>query len=227
MSTRLPRPPRPPRPSSPLATSLAAPSTSSQHPERVCDTIPVPQNLVLPRLVHALDDSLSHPPPPVSASSSRPQMGTTTYQNLSISHPMDIDTVSTQPIPDSTQPKLTPSPRKLCVRHQRMADEGTTNKMQQVYYFPSIPLYFPCSYHASSLPLAHLVILSRVSTPSHSPNAKPSTTFGLISPLRPIPVVNSSSVAYSPCAASLNFPSSPKSSAISSVSILLSSSLRR
>ena len=31
-----------------------------------------------------------------------------------------------------TVPKPPPPPRKLCVRHQRMADEGTNLKLQQV-----------------------------------------------------------------------------------------------
>jgi hypothetical protein len=33
-----------------------------------------------------------------------------------------------------------PPPRKLCVRHQRMADEGTNLKLQQVSYMGVIRL---------------------------------------------------------------------------------------
>jgi len=210
----------------PLSTATAG-ASSQQQPERLCDTIPVPQNLVLSRLVHALDEPLLYSPS-VSETSSRPQMGTTTYQNASQSHPMDIDIASTQLIPDPLDPKLLTAralaaPRKLCVRHQRMADEGTTNKMQQVCPFPSISFDFPSSYSPSSLPLAH----SRASMPSHSRNAKPSTASGPLSPLPPIPVVNSSSAASLPWPASPSFPSSPRSSKISSASILSSSYLPR
>jgi len=205
----------------PAPGAPGAPATSSQpQPERVCDTIPVPQDLILSRLVHAtFDSSIRVPhPPSVSESFSRPQMATATHQNTSQFHPMDVDVVSTQPIPDPTQPP-TAAARKLCVRHQRMADEGTTNKMQQVFSFPSFSYHLPSSRSRSSLPGAHLAI-SRASTPSHSPNAKPSTISGPLSPLPLIQVVSSSSAVSSPCAASPSFPSSPKSSTISSASIL-------
>jgi F-box/WD-40 domain protein MET30 len=36
---------------------------------------------------------------------------------------------------DLWPPKTSATPRKLCVRHQRMADEGTNLKLQQVFYF--------------------------------------------------------------------------------------------
>lgn len=37
-----------------------------------------------------------------------------------------------EPAPMQSDPQQ-PPPRKLCVRHQRMADEGTNLKLQQVY----------------------------------------------------------------------------------------------
>jgi F-box/WD-40 domain protein MET30 len=41
---------------------------------------------------------------------------------------------------DDIDPKQSP-PRKLCVRHQRMADEGTNLKLQQVF-----PLFLSFSF---------------------------------------------------------------------------------
>ncbi len=224
-----------PRPRRPSAAVSAPPVTSSQHPqqqpERVCDTILVPQNLILSRLLHTNHhNSTLQPPPTVSESSSSPQMATAAHQNPSYSYPMDIDTASTEPIADPAHPKLAAPPiaasRKLCVRHQRMADEGTTNKTQQVSHFSSFPSHFPSLHSPSSLPGAHLAI-SRASTPSHSPNANPSTISGPLSPLPLMRVVSSSFAVSSPCVASPSFLSSLRSSAISFVSILSLSYPRR
>lgn len=44
-------------------------------------------------------------------------------------HDDDPDDPEPAPI---RKPETQPSPRKLCVRHQRMADEGTNLKLQQV-----------------------------------------------------------------------------------------------
>jgi hypothetical protein len=216
--------------------TVATPPRLGQ-PERVCDTIPVPHNLILSRLVHANLHSRSRsrsstlrppPSPSVYQPSSRAPMVTAAHQNDSQLHPMDIDIASTQSIPDPAQPNN--ASRKLCVRHQRMADEGTTNKMQQVSSFPPFSLE-PLTAHRSPLslvlvPRPYLLLtsrFSRASTPSHSPNAKPSTISGPLSPLPLIRAVSSSFAVSSPCAASPSFLSSPKSSAISSVSILSSS----
>lgn len=43
-----------------------------------------------------------------------------------------------------------PTPRKLCIRHQRIADEGTNLKLQQVRVFPLLSL-------AKSLPPLYLI----------------------------------------------------------------------
>jgi hypothetical protein len=189
MSTRPRLPPSVPsyhhhhRPSTAALPASTAASTSSQQPERVCDTIPVPHNLIVSRLVHVSDSPPHHPHPSVSDPSSRSRMGTSSLLIPSQLHTMDIDTTFTNPIPDTPALKLTApgsdNPRKLCVRHQRMADEGTTNKMQHVC--PFSPISPPFS-SAPSRPLAHLTI-SRASMPSHSQNAKPSAISGPPSPL--------------------------------------------
>lgn len=136
-SSLSPRPRRQPSAASAASASASA-STSSQHIERVCDTIPVPQNLVF--RAHAHDSSLFvfHPHPQRLQRPQRPQMRPTAPQNMSQSYPMDIDTASTHPIPRSPEYRLNPhppsvaSPRKLCIHHQRTADEGTTITVQQV-----------------------------------------------------------------------------------------------
>lgn len=176
--SRSPRSPlRPRRPSA--AAASAPPVNSSQHsrqqPERLCDTIPVPQNLIFSRFLHAtLDNSTLHPPlPSVSESSSRPQMAMAAHQNPSQSYPMDIDTASTEPIAGPAHPKFAAPPlaasRKLCVRHQRMADEGTTNKTQQVSYFPSFSSLFPTLQSPSPVPIAHHAIFPEPRRPPTRP----------------------------------------------------------
>lgn len=42
------------------------------------------------------------------------------------------DEPEVEPIPQEPVQSEAPPPRKLCVRHQRMADEGTNLKLQQV-----------------------------------------------------------------------------------------------
>ena len=175
--SRSPRSPLRPRR---LSAAVSAPPVnppqhSRQQPERLCDTIPIPQNLIFSRLLHAtLDNSTLHPPPPsVSESSSRPQMATAAHQNPSQSYPMDIDTLSTEPIAGPAHPKLAAPPfaasRKLCVRHQRMADEGTTNKTQQVSKIPSFSSPFSSLQSPSSLPSAHHAIFPEPRRPPTRP----------------------------------------------------------
>lgn len=49
--------------------------------------------------------------------------------------PVDITSSSLLSSSSVSQPVLDSNPRKLCVRHQRMADEGTNLKLQQVYFY--------------------------------------------------------------------------------------------
>lgn len=58
---------------------------------------------------------------------------------------------SSHPIPDVSPSALSqPAPRKLCIRHQRIADEGTNLKLQQVRPnrspFSSLPQRFSSLY---------------------------------------------------------------------------------
>ncbi|KDR73424.1 hypothetical protein GALMADRAFT_227874 [Galerina marginata CBS 339.88] len=56
-----------------------------------------------------------------------PRLATATDHNPVVVAPVDDDP-EPKSLPDTFQP---PPPRKLCVRHQRMADEGTNLKLQQ------------------------------------------------------------------------------------------------
>ena len=90
------------------------------------------------------------------------------------------------PSPPSLPPQS--SPRKLCVRHQRIADEGTNLKLQQVRVvltpdlitsrYPSLDSHCP-----------------RLSTTSPSRKGNPSMPSGLAFPHRSIPAASSSFAA--------------------------------
>lgn len=84
---------------------------------------------------------------------------------------MHAQHVSHSPEPCSRPPQQ--PPRKLCVRHQRMADEGTNLKLQQVCRLPGTSPLFT---HSNS----HWM-------PCHSRSESRSTPSGRHSPLRPIP----------------------------------------
>jgi F-box/WD-40 domain protein MET30 len=76
----------------------------------------------------------------------------------------EMDTEKEQEtLPDTSEGQSTPAPsqppaRKLCVRHQRMADEGTNLKLQQASY----PLKNCLCLAAICLVLAHHSLPSRV-----------------------------------------------------------------
>lgn len=70
---------------------------------------------------------------------------------------------SSHPTPDISPSILSqPTPRKLCIRHQRIADEGTNLKLQQVrpilshrspFLFPPRIIFLPLSYYVPRTPL--------------------------------------------------------------------------
>jgi hypothetical protein len=97
---------------------------------------------------------------------------------------------------------MSPTPtsqRKLCVRHQRMADEGTNLKLQQVCFF-SIPPSCSSSHIFCSLLMLSPYKNENLSIPS-----------GLASPPHPIPEESLFSKDFSPCAVFLNSPYSQSS----------------
>lgn len=95
-----------------------------------------------------------------------------------------------QPV-SATPPPAPPSPRKLCVRHERMADEGTNIKLQQVHLIFS-----------GRSPL--LISDNSLLINCHSMNVRKSMQSGPASLHRPIPVELSFSRVSSQCAASLS-----------------------
>lgn len=99
---------------------VAAPLTSSY----VCDTLPAA------RLASTSTPSNS---PPLSDHSPSPRVSVFDLAS-------DLDADKMEEVVEVTEdhqtaPASQPPPRKLCVRHQRMADEGTNLKLQQVSYF--------------------------------------------------------------------------------------------
>jgi len=123
-----------------LSTSTSSSTSSSQFSNLAqqtdshsCDTLP-PARPSSPSFTVS-EDQWSSPPPP------------------SPPHPsLDLpSTILSQP-----------TPRKLCIRHQRIADEGTNLKLQQVrvvappfapYSFPFPNRFHPLSYYVSRTPL--------------------------------------------------------------------------
>ncbi len=146
-----------------------------------CDTLP-------PARVPSLPPPISFPPRWPSGSSS---------PGPHLSHPPSV--------------LSQPNSRKLCVRHQRIADEGINLKLQQVRLLSS----FFSTLFSSSLPVvaihpALLLVLTtsssshRLSTTSHSKNANPLMQYGLTSHPHHIPAENLFCGASLPCAASLS-----------------------
>jgi hypothetical protein len=91
-------------------------------------------------------------------------------------------------------PKAPPHPpvRKLCVRHQRMADEGTNLKLQQVRIYRS----------HDQVQTSHPGPCPSPWTRFQSRKGRRSTAYGPISRHRRTADGPSSSMAYSPCAVS-------------------------
>jgi F-box/WD-40 domain protein MET30 len=100
---------------------MVSPSLPSSY---VCDTLPAP------RLASSSSD-------PELRSERSPSPST-----FEVTEAVDIDKMEEEETPLETPEELNDAPtlsqpgaRKLCVRHQRMADEGTNLKLQQVSTF--------------------------------------------------------------------------------------------
>lgn len=141
------------------------PDTPLQPPSYTCDTLPAPQNIQV-RLPHRFPRSPAARSP--SPNLDLPHIDTSfstafdvpTTEEVFLEHHhsepsaspsfhksvLDVESVSPQP-----------PARKLCVRHQRMADEGTIIKLQQVcpmplalrYYFRRKVEYISCLFFLS------------------------------------------------------------------------------
>ena len=141
-SAVLPHPPSP---------TMSAPNLAGNSSAYVCDTLPPP------RL--AGDKSASRSPTPSPPS---PPAVTTFDPPIIVSSPepsalaqMDSANAKAQDAKqaDTATVPAQPPARKLCVRHQRMADEGTNLKLQQVSPVsrPTHRTQSPLPYHAQSI----------------------------------------------------------------------------
>jgi F-box and WD-40 domain protein MET30 len=104
----------------------------------VCDTLPAPR----------LASGSSGPELEPDRSPSPPSM-------FEVTEEMDTEKEQ-ETLPDTSEGQSTPAPsqppaRKLCVRHQRMADEGTNLKLQQASY-PLKKLFVSCCNMLGSRP---------------------------------------------------------------------------
>lgn len=106
-------------------TLMSAASPPSSY---VCDTIPAARLASDPQPIHS---------PPVTVSERPTNLGATLVlddaDNITSSSKVEHDSASPPPAEQAM-------PRKLCVRHQRMADEGTNLKLQQVRFIVTYPL---------------------------------------------------------------------------------------
>ena len=121
----------------PLLTTISPLDTMASPNSYLCDTLPqakLAQTIPTPR------SPPSHGPAHTSAASQSER-------------PSTSDELIMDP-PEDVHPTPAPPPRKLCPRHKRMADEGTSLKLQQVrgcqianvcMIFTHIPSGFGCS----------------------------------------------------------------------------------
>lgn len=102
-----------------LRSSLAmdSPPLSPMRQNYSCDTIPPPQN-------PARREEL------VDAPGSADAVASAQFEVPQDDEEAQVDSEERQPVAQSARPQ--PPARKLCVRHQRMADEGTIVKLQSV-----------------------------------------------------------------------------------------------
>ncbi|KAG8821990.1 hypothetical protein FRC17_009689 [Serendipita sp. 399] len=93
-----------------------------------CDTLPIPQNLVVARLLDTADSPVSpritHLDPSIPRSPT-PSMVPPTVQDHDMHDETSVVSLPHPPLPGTL------NTRKLCVRHKRMADEGSNVAMQQ------------------------------------------------------------------------------------------------
>lgn len=105
-----------------MASTSAAPL--AQPTGYVCDTIPPAKLAKAPTLRSRSPSPVSPSTPPVSAFEA-PILDTSSLD-------AKTTTEGVHHVPKNSSELAPPPGRKLCVRHQRMADEGTNLKLQQV-----------------------------------------------------------------------------------------------
>lgn len=88
----------------------------------VCDTLPAA------RLASGPESSLSRPSSPPSTFEVTEVVERNKMDEVEASDHLGSET-------SDDHSEVQPAARKLCVRHQRIADEGTNLKLQQVSYF--------------------------------------------------------------------------------------------
>ena len=120
-----------------MASSAPSPSSSSQQKPYACDTLPPPQNMQISR---------NGQPSPSPATYIEPAPVIPIIDSDLVSSAFDESNVEGEtdnrdPAPLSSKQDQfiarpshygSPQARRLCVRHQRMADRGTNLKLQQV-----------------------------------------------------------------------------------------------
>ncbi|KAH8108482.1 WD40 repeat-like protein [Phellopilus nigrolimitatus] len=119
----------PPSPSSP---SSPPPDVKASQTAYACDTLPTPQRYLRMPRSHADFRSPSPLPSLHSEDVSMSAFDIVTPEEVHAGE-RTADPVSSQYAAESEQPDVPPQPpaRKLCVRHQRMADEGMSLKLQR------------------------------------------------------------------------------------------------
>lgn len=115
-----------------------AQSEASDKTNYSCDTLPTPRHLHRPSGSAAHSRSPS-PIPQLPTDEDHPisSFEIVSTEEVQSSSAQPADSTSAQPFEEANGAEESdaapqPPPRKLCVRHQRMADEGTNLKIQQV-----------------------------------------------------------------------------------------------
>lgn len=143
------------------ASSSSAPSPAAPY---VCDTIP-PARLALQLSSSRSPSPLLVSTPPVTA------FQAPIIDENALKMRIVQENNQEQPQQPAFDPFPVQPPRKLCVRHQRMADEGTNLKLQQVGT-PSISTHFSPGYYFQLLapplvPLPRIFVARTISGTSH------------------------------------------------------------
>lgn len=144
-----------------MASSPPSPTALTAY---TCDTLPVPQNIRIARGYRSRSPSPS--PTPMFEDSV-----TSAFDVPTVEEVRDDDKSADPPMSSKFETEPQPPARKLCVRHQRMADEGTNLKLQQVSVLDqgvrsagrrNAPVYLA---HLHHLARAYIRIYSRPSHP--------------------------------------------------------------
>ena len=120
----------PPSPSPSLT-----PITPQSQTAYSCDTLPAPQNLRIPRTIRRRPSRSPSPlPSPPSGDDEEPMSAfeVVTVEEVRAAERITDAAASPRLEPADLAHQPQPPARKLCVRHQRMADEGTNEDLQKV-----------------------------------------------------------------------------------------------